>query len=376
MKIQAYLLTLFVIKSNIGKSKANSANLKIDNLNVYLDTFADCLIHIVNYNGIDFHPFKYPVVLSRYHIVQIVQVFQRGNTTTYSERYYGDFSKREIEHILKILKYKSHCDIHLYIYPPPENTFYNHKTDYPKLSIPYAYYTSALITNGRYGTSNLIFSRRIYHILLTHQNASIVRWNFAMSDVLRFYPGVDFVVLETNKVNVISVKLGCKHCEEYRRQFVPMLLESKLNRTYLDKMFRNLNEQGFGKKWVATSETIDETLIYKGYEPILDLWNSALERYKSVIPFMDFKRVKTENKIATDQILFALVVPNVTFVTLTNPCKKLKAQFPYRNNANLTTAILLKSGICDEYLYRPEVTFDKYHKVSLVRQTDRFTFLA
>ncbi len=59
--------------SNYVKPNIRSANVKntpiISNLHSHLEIFGQCLVHVINYEGVDITPGTFPIVLSRYDVV-------------------------------------------------------------------------------------------------------------------------------------------------------------------------------------------------------------------------------------------------------------------------------------------------------------------
>lgn len=71
--------------------ETRTINKLTQNLNQKLELFGNCLIHIINYNGLDFIPFTKPVILSRYDVVWSVykvssDIFRKTNKPMYSVR--------------------------------------------------------------------------------------------------------------------------------------------------------------------------------------------------------------------------------------------------------------------------------------------------
>lgn len=113
----------------------------IPNLNRYLQAFQpNCLIHLINYNGRDFLPFPYPVVLSRYDVAHLFyqrlsretgklaglsirkrfffpEHFQKLNLT-WCRRYFPDMECLDLPYHDKTSSSKWTCEAHLYLDPP------------------------------------------------------------------------------------------------------------------------------------------------------------------------------------------------------------------------------------------------------------------
>ncbi|CAL8133317.1 unnamed protein product [Orchesella dallaii] len=53
----------------------------ISNLNAQLEVFKTCLVHLINYKGIDILPSKYPIVLSRYFVLNVGYQKRADNRT-------------------------------------------------------------------------------------------------------------------------------------------------------------------------------------------------------------------------------------------------------------------------------------------------------
>lgn len=52
----------------------------ITNFNQFLTPFSTCLIHLINYEGIDFDGFSHPVVLSRYDVLSETVIRKKPRT--------------------------------------------------------------------------------------------------------------------------------------------------------------------------------------------------------------------------------------------------------------------------------------------------------
>ncbi|CAL8069489.1 unnamed protein product [Orchesella dallaii] len=146
-----------------------SSNKLIVNLNTNLQLFDGCLIHLINYDGLDFIPFQQPVILSRYDVVHVKYKainknpsssiyistspryslrsrtfpFEKmpGNKTEipWCRRYWPDLQCIDIPYLDMSSKAKPWtCEAHLYLFPPsPEQdpTFYERLYDRQRFNL-------------------------------------------------------------------------------------------------------------------------------------------------------------------------------------------------------------------------------------------------
>ncbi|CAL8133321.1 unnamed protein product [Orchesella dallaii] len=89
--------------------------LLISNLNSQLEVFKTCLVHLINYKGIDILPPKYPIVLSRYFVLN-VGYQKHADNRTYSWKEVRTFKIEELPSnstrmtfCEPILQYQRHC---------------------------------------------------------------------------------------------------------------------------------------------------------------------------------------------------------------------------------------------------------------------------
>lgn len=108
----------------------------IQNLNTYLQPFKNCLVHLINYKGLDLKPLKFPVVLSRYVKIpanrtrkssfnpeQDVHIY--GNETLPFEYQNDPINRLKFQSESYTITYRSssynwRCFAQLYIFPPDE----------------------------------------------------------------------------------------------------------------------------------------------------------------------------------------------------------------------------------------------------------------
>lgn len=336
---------------------------KIANLNKYLTLFKDCLIHIINYDGIDFNEFEYPAMSSRYLFNLTNGKYQKVNIYKSNDSIVGNNIKK--------INYKSPCDVHLYLYPLVTNNHTN-KGFVPTL-VPREYWMGWKTFYTSYTRRPEIDSRNLYHILVTNTNSYNFEWNKVMSEIALEFPISDFLIFQTaisKKYSnaIFEILVECKPCKTYTRTF--HRLESQgliFNRSHLNEILEQRNKIGYGKGWITF-----QSAEFTSNQVVRSL-NSVLRSFQNgVVPFRKFKNMKNENYFSSELVNFALVVPNVTLLkadTLGTDCNA--------ENAVIVNEIGIEiKAVFDGSCSTPQVEFGKIEGLTFVQENDQFTFLA
>ena len=101
-----------------------------------------------------------------------------------------------------------------------------------------------------------------------------------------------------------------------------------------------------------------------------------LRSHGHTIPFRLFKTLKSKMDLKIEQINFALIVPNITFLRYGSQgvCQKFIKMFPEYNNETITKLELL--GLCDNAKDLPLVEFDRSAGLTFIQDVDYLTFLS
>lgn len=134
------ILTIFANISHQTELRNNFVSGRIKNLNNYLDFFTSCLVHIINYDGVNLKNLNNPIVLSHYPTTAVDRDLNTRNTYRRS-RYWED-----------------KCLVQLYLYPTDSN-------NEVKFHLPFQYFNFWSYYYDYYndqGTGR----RKAYHILV------------------------------------------------------------------------------------------------------------------------------------------------------------------------------------------------------------------
>ncbi|OXA38174.1 hypothetical protein Fcan01_26965 [Folsomia candida] len=108
----------------------------LQNLDLYLSAFKSCLVHLINYRGINFNPFSHPVLTSRYDVVIIQRegyhypepiFFRHEDSPAFrsaqvaiaklNESFISDELFLRYDEMLKV-RWKLMCVVQFYVLPP------------------------------------------------------------------------------------------------------------------------------------------------------------------------------------------------------------------------------------------------------------------
>lgn len=155
LKLFYYLISPFFISPVIPHQQYES----LQNFDLYLSTFKSCLIHLINYRGVNFEPFLHPVVTSRYDVVVIQRegdeyptpvFFRHEDSTSFRSAqiaiakvnvsFVSDELFSSYEEMLKV-RWKLKCSVQFYILPPEvDGTFEGRQMhDRDKMAVPFAW---------------------------------------------------------------------------------------------------------------------------------------------------------------------------------------------------------------------------------------------
>lgn len=138
------------------------------NLDATLNLYGTCLVHLVNYEHVNIRPFKFPVIQSRYDIIEqrfLVRwnlsnflnqptyskrlryipwnkVPRQNNTVEWCKHEWPDFECKDMP-VIDLTPFTKPwlCEAHFYLYPPSEPIFYSRsiQSGYYVLKIPGAF---------------------------------------------------------------------------------------------------------------------------------------------------------------------------------------------------------------------------------------------
>ncbi len=301
--------------------KPRISNKIVSNLNQNLDIFENCMVHFINYDGIDFVPFTKPVILSRYDVVWFIYKVQSEfiftdikNTISLRRRYFPiekvpqndtkiawcqnhhiDRECMDIPYVDLGLSTKQwYCEAHIYLFPPNYAEFYETDKWYNKnyLLVPGSFkklfWNLKLKTNAAepgqgvyYPDSfaqvySLIDTRERFDILLTFNRNIANSWKNSLIDSFAYISTKskqEMLVFSTNAksynslsktfdMTVTHMELFCKHCSTtpFARTHVGMLQSKMAVNRAIKSHNRNLDNIIY-KFWGFTSSDIPETHI-------------------------------------------------------------------------------------------------------------------
>jgi len=354
---------------------------KITNLNDYLQIFKDCLIHLVNFQGIDFEPLIQPVLLSWHSVTLKVPTLDKVR----KDRFYGIISTRlqELDYN-NVIQHKVTCQTFVYIFPPPSGEVFNYLSFQPQgLLIPthlYSFQPGASDfhdLNFRYSISNLVISRGIYQVLVKKICDTSFMWNLAMSKFELRYPITKIFELETQNSRregnkIIKFGIGSKAALSNVRRFIQISLNNlslndfKSMETDLDRNWIVDSRSKLFLKWPRTSS--------KAYNLVIESWNSFFRSKGQSVGFRSFKNLKAKIGLEVDQINFAILVPNLTFVSSTeaylSPCKSLLF------TSNAADGSVENFTACNAGLTPPNVNFVQESSLAFLKNFELFYFIA
>jgi TM2 domain-containing membrane protein YozV len=319
----------------------------------FLSLFQVCLVHIINYNGLDIPPpppptngpqIMMPIVVSRYDYTPLESA---SGITQYMVKKSGIVnSNSDFPFVQRDVRHGRKCTVTFYLYPPPEGIPYNSNM---VLFVPeqYSILHKGFYTRNRYDVGTLVNSRSNYHILVQEEEVSYSAWNVAMSAIIKRYPGVQLFVLETSGIRtMLSVALKS--------------IEIGKSRKYVK--IPEVNLANF------TKTSIDDALkfILKDYSSETNLWELAHTKDDSA--FLKNQRGRKSNgnfDTNIDFLLMDMISPNFTFI----PESKPNCRSSSKNNINNTIP-------CDEW-YRPrKVDFHASKNLGFYISLDYFSFVS
>lgn len=115
---------------------------------------------------------------------------------------------------------------------------------------------------------------------------------------------------------------------------------------------------------------------YRNYTEKIDLWNKILQSHNKVVPFRAYSKLqKSNDDFESEQILFALVISNITFESWPESCTKtIVSGQPEFIKVRLQAFIY--DGICDLEKWTQTITFKLLDKFHFSHKYDTFSFLS
>ncbi|ODM86743.1 hypothetical protein Ocin01_19938 [Orchesella cincta] len=302
----------------------------ITDFNKNLRPFSDCFIHFINYEGIDFHPLEYPVLLSRtilqklpyctplmLHLLQHFYTFpfeylknwpkDKPLNVTFSRHPLPVTDGGEIEELYKDRRMKMrpwYCEAHLYLFPP----FYEKPFNYflAQLDIPEAFkgfwrYSSTSLSDmyvpyQLYSRRPDMFSRADtmvqYHILVGRNRSNneltsetteswlrlVTKWRWAGYSTSHRY-----LIWEMDG-NGLSISLACQTCNICNPfEIHPMKgieRKSQISSKELDSSIQEMDNNPSNTNWVIELENknLYSRLKKAGIFPQKVLWGKLLNK--------------------------------------------------------------------------------------------------
>lgn len=237
---------------------------KITNLNAYLQPFHECLIHLINYQGVNIVPLQVPTVLTRYKTVKVSHVVadtiiapnihsflvshrnriypfekvprNKSIPIPWCSRHSMDLECHDIPYIDKSTELKSWaCEAHLYLLPPkdPINYQYDFKISGYGLLIPgsfrrlfWKFQVNWRIERQTFAQSYLAVTRKRYDILVSEPNQFLkeawlsplvkhaVRWIDISSPSSQELLIFNIKPFHVTNLYIYSAYLLCRHCSK------------------------------------------------------------------------------------------------------------------------------------------------------------------